>query len=580
MKKNLLFAAMLLTLGSGALTACSSDDFSKEGQEKLVAGTTYMTLQLALPTDGRVRAAQDKQDADEPDYNYVGEWSGNDDISAVKVYVFDEQGKLEAQPYFSSADFTVDQNMIKPSKAVSVQPGAKTVFVVVNPTQAALTLLGSDATLAGFKAKYESSDLAFTKGGMLTATEAANQTKLSAASELASVVSSGSVEKDRMLMTGAPATPTINPGVTSDETLAATAGADKNRVTLQVKRALARVIVSTKSATYAINGDNPETPELEDDHVVANVENIKYVVAQGERKLFFQQKASAAPTVWAFQTPASAFVPTAAYAQDGDEATKAAEHYDYSTLWRNYSASNAVWGMEVPLTATYQGWVDNQGGRLTGITNDLKAGLKGEVILPNTHQYGATVETTQYRKGNTAYILVRATLKPTKIYNEQGADVTTDVNTNNKDFVMGANGKFYTSYEAATIGTKGVKGQTAQYYTKGKVLYFAWVNPDQKGKGWLNGPVNRNNIYHVEISGISKVGANWNPLVPGDPKRPENPDPKPQGPQTPNDNTPGEPNNPPGVNPENPLTPTETYMSVATRVLPWKVHSYTTVLGD
>ena len=140
---------------------------------------------------------------------------------------------------------------------------------------------------------------------------------------------------------------------------------------------------------------------------------------------------------------------------------------------------------------------------------------------------------------------------------------------------------------------KGVKGQTAQKFEKGKVLYFLWLNPDHVSKA-VNSPVIRNNIYHVQIAGVGKIGANWNPLIPFDPndpsfpghpggggtdpndpsnptfpKNPNNPDPRPDNPYEPKD---------PPVDPKDPLSFKETWMAVQVSILPWQVHSYKVVL--
>ena len=102
-------------------------------------------------------------------------------------------------------------------------------------------------------------------------------------------------------------------------------------------------------------------------------------------------------------------------------------------------------------------------------------------------------------------------------------------------------------------------------YVKGKVLYYAFVNPD-KVKKTLDAPAYRNNIYHISVKGFKTIGTNWNPLYPEDPDtpNPNNPDPKPKG----------DPNTPP-YTPGDKNTPDETYMAVDVTVIPWNVHSYT-----
>ena len=119
-------------------------------------------------------------------------------------------------------------------------------------------------------------------------------------------------------------------------------------------------------------------------------------------------------------------------------------------------------------------------------------------------------------------------------------------------------------------------------------MYYAWVNPDNAStSNWYNSPVVRNNVYHIHIKGFKSLGTNWNPLFPEDPNNPKG---EPVDPSNPNG--PKKPLNPdprpvvPGVNePENPIDPTEplttpeTWMSVDVTVLPWKLHSYSVILG-
>lgn len=145
--------------------------------------------------------------------------------------------------------------------------------------------------------------------------------------------------------------------------------------------------------------------------------------------------------------------------------------------------------------------------------------------------------------------------------------------TSGADFFVGANGKFYTTAANAVDPAKGgVTGQSVAKYVKGKVLYYAWVNPDAV-PAWYNSPVIRNNVYHIHITGFKNLGTNWNPLYPENPDttNPSNPDPKPSVPGV------TEPENP--IVPTDPLTTSETWMSVDVKVLPWKLHSYSVAPG-
>lgn len=144
-----------------------------------------------------------------------------------------------------------------------------------------------------------------------------------------------------------------------------------------------------------------------------------------------------------------------------------------------------------------------------------KASLAGKFILPTTHQPSVDVATSKYKKGNTAYVMVRAKFAP-KVYADSFSG-----NADGTFFYGVSNGKFYTSYlNALNPEKKGVAGQKVAKYVGGKVLYYAWVNPDNVNqKKWLNSPVIRNNIYHIHITGFASLGTNWNPLFPEDPDK-------------------------------------------------------------
>ena len=219
------------------------------------------------------------------------------------------------------------------------------------------------------------------------------------------------------------------------------------------------------------------------------------------------------------------------------------------------------------------------------IINDLKEGLKGEFILPTTHSYNTDRDRSGYRKGNTAYILVRGFLTPKYVVQADGSVVDGATLPANADLYLGTNGVFYANQATVrNTAKKGVAGQTAQLFKARKVLYFAWINPDNLVTSKVvNSPVSRNNIYHVQIKGITKVGLNWNPLVPtldphnpkiADPNDPDNPiNNNPINPDPRPGNNPYEPKDPP-VNPQDRLSIQDTWMSVNVNILPWAVHSY------
>lgn len=592
MKKQFFVAAMALVLGAG-FTACSSDDLNvTPGTEVNQKATTYMSVSFVLPTANSTRATDDGQDGTFPKFNHVGHWAGKDKIEKVNVYVFNAAGTLEAAPSYNAAQLSYAQANIggingahvTPNSAFKVTPGQKTVYVVVNPTAAAETLLSAaTGSLSAFKTAYESSNLAFAKPSVLNAEyTTGDETN---AGELAKVDN----DKDVILMTGPAATPTIDDNVSANEAVSGL----KNRADLTVQRAVARVLVSTTATSFEVEGINPTSGASESDAVV--VSDLTYVVGQGENKFYFLQKKQTPANTdgAAFTTPAFTQVPSGADYWTTDYQTSyntVGANYDYSGLWKNTAAATAkVKGITVPNRTAFNSSITTE---LGNVTADLNAGLKGEFVLPTLHKYNTDRAQSGYRKGNTAYILVRGYLTP-KYYVAADGTVTENATTplaDNADVYVGANGVFYADKDCVqNPAKKGVAGQTAQLYKGRKVMYFVWINPDDIDGKPVNSPVIRNNIYHVQIKGIAKIGANWNPLVPNpgvpttpgqpvDPNdphnpinnNPNNPDPRPDNPL--------EPKNPP-VDPTDPISSKETWMSVNVNILPWAVHSYEVTLS-
>lgn len=584
MKKQFFVAAMALVLGAG-FTACSSDDLNvKPGTEVNQKATTYMSVSFVLPTANSTRAAADGQDDADPKFNNVGKWAGKDKIEKVNVYVFNAAGTLEAAPTYTAAQLSFAQvstgsaeAKVTPNSAFKVTPGQKTVYVVVNPTTAAETLLNATVnttTLTAFKTAYESANLVFAKASIRTSEY--NTGDETNAGEIAKVDN----DKDIILMTGKAEEPTIADNVSAAEAVSGV----KNRTDLTVQRAVARVLVSTTATSFNVKGINPNDGSTENDAVV--VSDLTYVVGQGENKFYFLQKDNGGTDGAAFTTPAFAQVPSNDDYWTTDFQTSyntVGANYDYSGLWKNTAGATAkVKGITVPNRTAFNSSATTE---LGNVTTDLNDALKGEFVLPTLHKYNTDRAQSNYRKGNTAYILVRGYLTPKYVVDATGNVVAGSTLGATDDVYVGANGVFYADKTCVQDPAKhGVAGQTAQLYKGRKVIYFVWINPDTVDGKAVNSPVIRNNIYHVQIKGIAKIGANWNPLVPtpnvpttpGQPvdptdphnpinNNPNNPDPRPDNPLEPKD---------PPVDPKDPLTSKETWMSVNVNILPWAVHSY------
>lgn len=583
MKKQFFAAAMILALGAG-FTACSSDDLNVKEQKEVKAGqeaTAYMTYTFSVPASGtRAATNTDEQGGTTPGFNRVAEYQGNDAINKVTAYVFagdNGAAKLEATQSLDANGFEYvnDENgktVIKPKKGIQVTVGVKKVFLVVNPSTDATNMLKDLKTLAEFEAAYNSDALKFTgrtgtkEDATSTATPkplvmdlAAGATVKTAADVIATVgTGTAGTEKSYIMMTGAPVTHDVTASIDENATIADNAAAP-NRFHFEVKRAVATVTISTKKASYNIIGDDPSQDGLQN-VTVATISNLTFSEAQGEQKLYFLQQAAPTADVadgTAYQTPAYSYVPTtdAAYAD-------AQSKYEYNGLWRtNATYTNNTKGFVIPV---------REAGVLTSTDAQTFVAQNVHVpFLPATHKY--VKAGGNYKKGNTAYVLVRGYITPTYVYklkaDKSGVELATG--WNGADVFYGEDGKFYDSDAAAQKAFAVKKGdanatQKVKFY-KGRIcLYTVWINPDTSDKAWKNAPTTRNNIYHVSINSISTLGESYNPLVPGNFP---NPDPKPTPTESPNEG-------PNAHTPSENISPEQTWMSVDTEVVRWSIHSY------
>lgn len=581
-------------------------------------------FQLRMPEKG-VRAAADGQNTTNPQHNYVGKWVGADLIKSVDVYIFKTDASspsgysLEKQASLGPTDISFEQpkagdngvSYIRPTKGFKVDPGQKRVFVVVNPNAETQALLAGQTDFDAFAAKYNgvlalqtaAGTPAPTKYTEAEATTAAGTTDpFTVADHLAKLDDTGANQKDVIVMTGNFGEVNVADGVTESQTLT-TAATAPNRAEVSVQRAVARVLVTADKDSYEVKGDDPTTPTVEtvangDAVTLATITNLTYVVAQGESTLYFNQQESPNPTNYQYKTPNSTFVPADPNTDYDVAATY--DKYDYTGLWRN--KTNHFGGRDIVTNATYDASLQNVEEYVKNAN-----GLHGEFVLPNTHAYDAADRgASGYRKGNTAYVLVRGKINPKYVYmNDKSVENNWSATHADDDLFLGDDGKFYQSVAAAndptTNGNATAAAMKVKKFVKGKVLYFVWVNPDAtSATAWINSPAIRNNIYHIQIKGITNYVYNWNPLVPNtnepvdptkpfdpkdNPRRPDNPNnPDPQ-PGVPDPNNPGknipDPKEPPtDIKPNDPLSLKEAWMSVDVTILPWQVHTFETILGQ
>ena len=619
---------MLLTATAsvGTFTACSNDDPAPNVLPNKPEGTTMMSIQFALQMPKSNRAADDKQNISNPEFNYAGKWIGNDLIKAVDVYIFKADPaaaggySLETSDNLDATKIDFQQPMvgnndvayIRPKKGFKVDPGQKKVFVVVNPTTETQALLTGATDLTAFEAKYNGV-MTLQNGGAAAPTVYTDATAaavtagdpFTVADHLAKVEGTGANQKDVIVMTGLAGEINVQDNVNEAQTLNTSAPVNRAKVTVQ--RAVARVLVTSDATSYDVKGDNPTTPAVESEAdgnavVLATIDNLTYVVAQGESSLYFNQQDSDNPTNYQYKTPNSTYIPTGT-ADDPAANYGAAQYamYDYTGLWRKHD--NKLGGYDVPTNAAYDASLNNVVGQVQN-----QDGLHGEFFLPNTHAYHDTDRgQSGYRKGNTAYVLVRGKINPKFVYTGANqVDNNWTATHADDDLFLGDDGKFYASAALAndptTNGNAAAAAMKVKKFVKGKVLYFVWVNPDHtSGKEWINSPAIRNNIYHIQISGIANYVYNWNPLIPNpndpidptqpvspenprDPNNPNNPDPQPSVPTDPTDPTKPnkpDPNEPPtDITPKDPLSLKEAWMSVDVTILPWQVHTFETILGQ
>ena len=534
MKKQFFIAAAALTLAS-SLTSCSKDywdELSEHTEEQAAPKpTTFMTVAFTLPKLSTRAGAADGQDLDDPNFNHQGKWAGTDKIDNLSVYVFNgdnNTAKLEIKKDFASTDLITqveaNQLFVKIKEPFLVSKGNKKIYVVINSTtesNALLPAIVNSTTLEQFSETYESAELSLVA-----------ETGGSVADKVAKLENNQHI----ILMTGAPINKLMEDGVSKFEASTGT----RNNASVQFKRAVSRVLVTTTKDSYTLAGYNPSNAQKENDFLT--LDQLHYVVAQGENHLYFQQKASTDGTA-AFTTPAFDQVPRETdFSADSytQEYNQIGTNYDYAGLKKDQTGNTStVKGFSVKVRNPF----DPTPTTVEELAKaDLNGELAGQYVLPTLHKFNSDETQTGYRKGNTPYVLVRARITPKKYIDDNG-QVSDVALADDADLYYGLEtGYFYVNKNHVTDAAHyGRANQKAYKYTKRVALYFAWLNPDDVNRP-LNSPVVRNNIYHLHIASISQLGSNWNPLVPSGK---DNPDP------FPNDN-PNEPTTP-RVFPHDPL---------------------------
>ena len=517
---KMMAGALLAALGLFASCSKSGKDAQDPNQE----GSTYVGITLNVGTSD-FRADEDEN------FNHKGKWNGKDKIETIDVYVVDDATSVVSTGFYNKNNFDITQAeggasiTIVPKTAIRTTPGEKRVYALVN-APAEVTQKLANASAAAFEAAYNTTAQEFAIASLAKYDRGSGSDVI-----MASNAKECKIDVER--------------GVTEAD---AKAGI-KNKAVVEMKRVVARVLVTTTKDTYEVMYSDGVTK-------MGTVKEISYAGAQGEKKFFIGQQLTDDGKI---KTPAYTYIPE--QTSDIWAPGKGRDHYDYSDLKAHTFTSD-------PRMATVIG-----NAALDAKAIGEKSLEQSLFMYENSHKYQTDLTNRDvnrydggFRRGNTAYVLVRARFVPD---GNAFADKAHATYVEGEDFYLGANNKFYAKKEHITDPAKGgIANQKFRTYVKGKVLYYAFVNPD-KAPNTLDAPVFRNGIYHINITGFKTIGTNWNPLYPEDPNNPatptpDNPDPKPSD----------DPDNPNPFNPEDPNTPKETWMSVEMSVLAWTVHSY------
>lgn len=87
-----------------------------------------------------------------------------------------------------------------------------------------------------------------------------------------------------------------------------------------------------------------------------------------------------------------------------------------------------------------------------------------------------------------------------------------DYTANNKDQVV--NYEILTRYRGTDTASRTGYKENQMLQTRLLMVYYAWVNPStNNNRTWYSSPVLRNNIYHMHITGFTKMGLSGIPFV-------------------------------------------------------------------
>lgn len=365
--------ALSLVLVSVLVLACSSEDkIVSNPSTEVSVKDTYVAFSISIPNANAGTRAIDAK------------WSGRDAIESVDLFLINiSKGTVDVES-FKTADFTVNGNILTPTKAIKATSGEEVkAYALING-------VGFEH-LKGYSAieldRYFSSE-------EVAPNFAANAKTVE--------------KKDVVAMTNKvlPVAIKIAPNVTSEQ-----AKAGQNQVKIDVQRIAARGIV-----TVGINKDNANSwliPVLNSEKEQGSqvqVLGVSYAVGLSNKALFMVQKEDKTTPVASYD-----YVPKSH--SEWASADKGVQKlFDFSGLANPVEALSIVG---------------------ENINDVLVEEASSQFVLPVTHAAG------NYRKGNTTYFEVTASFRPEGKFGDD-----TEYTDNSDIYVGKMDGKLYPSEEA------------------------------------------------------------------------------------------------------------------------------------
>ena len=526
-----LTQAMLALALVGGMSACTKSMNGVDEGTTSATGDTYISVAFSTANPNSTRAEDER-------FNSIGEYIGRDKVEDVNIYMINPIDESIEVKKFVNNNSTTEPNIVANAdnngdtndfrtEAWKTTPGQKIVYVYVN---IAGTAIETELDKAHDKASFEAANKA-----VYTLVENG-----AVKGDFAKCDDDGTKKEDVIAMnTVTPVPLTVIAGVKKK----AAEDGTNNRADVTVRRLVAQAAVTSSKGTYDITESYKGV-----ETTLASLGDFQWDVMQYEQKTYLMPQPTEdgkdAKTVEFCKSPNFEFIPA-------DDYSSAKDKYAY----------RAFTGAEVKTFTR---------------NNDDKENVKAIVATPmkfiteTTHQLGGKLKTddptntgkeTGYRKGNTTYVIVSAKITP-KVWGEGQESKTGD------DLYFGVKDhKFYKDLEDAKTANKVASvpesdqanaPDNVKKFTGGRCYYVAWLNPNNQGEGEnkepIVSPILRNNIYHVNITGMKKLGYTRNPFDP-------------------TDNTPKDPDDP-TPDPKETLYPIDTYMAVEISVVNWGVHSY------